>query len=460
MFNVVDIIAATGGRLLSGKKESNVNGISIDSRHVKRGQLFVAIKGDLFDGHDFIDDVIAKGVRVIVSHQPVTVSDQRVTVVIVNDTTKALGELARAYRLRFKIPVIALTGSAGKTTTKEMIASVLSKKYKVLKNEGTQNNHIGVPLTLFKLKSKHEIVVLECGTNQPGDIPWLSHIARPTTVAFTNIGEAHLEKLGSKQGVLKEKWTLTQYLPKGAKVIINADDPLLAKKGSSITDQWKAITYGIHQQAYFQANAVIINGEASLSYTVKGKPIKLNTCGLSNVYNSLIAYAFGVQFGVPAVEITKALGAFSFPDGRGQVVRLGKGWLLNDVYNANPVSMRSALQTLQAIAAPGRKVAILGDMLELGAETKKLHMHIGAAVVSSGVSVLISVGNLAQDIAREALRKSPKMQVMMARDTEEATMLAARLLKNGDAVLVKGSRRMKMENVVEFLLASPQAVLK
>jgi UDP-N-acetylmuramyl pentapeptide synthase len=203
MFTIPEILEATRGTLLQGPARGRVSSVCIDSRVVQKGEVFIAIKGEVFDGHDFIDNVTVKGVRVVVVHKPVQVKDPKVSVILVKDTVRALGDMARFHRQRFKIPVIAISGSAGKTTTKEMIFAVLSRKYKVLKNEGTQNNHIGVPLALLKLKTGHQIVVLEFGTNQPGDIVWLSCVARPNLAVFTNIGESHLEKLKTIEGVFK-----------------------------------------------------------------------------------------------------------------------------------------------------------------------------------------------------------------------------------------------------------------
>ncbi len=459
MFSIKDILSATQGKLLSGKDTRIARGVSIDSRQVTKSQVFIAVKGEIFDGHDFVLDVAAKGVKVIVVHKPVILPQQDVVLILVKDTTKALGDLARSYRLRFNIPVIAITGSAGKTTTKEMVAAVLGRKYRVLKNEGTQNNHIGVPLTLFKLRPTHDIVVMECGTNQPGDIPWLADVLRPTAAVFTNIGESHLERLGSPAGVLKEKWTLTRSLPKAAQVIINGDDPLLSKQADGVKGQWKIIRYGIDHPAAFRAQAVAVAGATSLRFTVLGKSIELHSCGINNVYNSLAAYACGVSFGVNPSDIAASLRKFEFPQGRGQILRLGKGWLLNDAYNANPVSMRSALQTLEAIAVTGKKIVVAADMLELGARSEQLHASIGALAATMGIDVLITVGKLAKGMGQEARRRSKQMTVVICTDVEAAKEHLAKIFNNGDAVLVKGSRRMKMEHVVEFLLESPQAVL-
>jgi len=455
MFTVQEIIAATKGTLTQGPVTSVVRSVSIDSRVVKKGELFIAIKGDVFDGHDFIDGVAAKGVKVILVHRPVALKDPKVSVIRVQDTVRALGDIARFHRLRFKTPVIALTGSAGKTTTKEMIHGVLSRKYKVLKNEGTQNNHIGVPLTLLKLKKEHQAVVLECGTNQPGDIVWLADVARPDVAVFTNIGESHLEKLKTTKGVFQEKWQLTSFMGNQGAVFINADDPLLSAQILKKND-FRVVTYGIKSKACWAARESRIEGGRYLNFKVNGKTVKLNSCGVNNAYNALAAYACGIFFKVPVKDIIRALGSFEFPQGRGQIVRLGKGWLINDTYNANPVSMRSALQTLQAIESQGRRIFVAADMLELGRQSRALHQSLGTDIAKTGIEVLITVGRLAALIAAQVKRRNKKMHVFACTDVESAQKCLARVFRNGDAVLIKGSRRMRMEQVAEFLLASPK----
>ena len=455
MFTITEIIEASKGKLMQGPDHGQVNSVCIDSRTVKKGELFVAVKGDVFDGHDFIDGVIAKGVRVLIAHKAIELKDPRISVIRVADTTRALGDIARFHRLRFKMPVIALTGSAGKTTTKEMIAAVLSRKYKVLKNEGTQNNHIGVPLTLLKMKAEHKMVVLECGTNQPGDIIWLADMARPSMAIFTNIGESHLEKLKTIKGVFKEKWALTSFMGFRDTVIINTDNVFLSLQ-SRQKNVFKTISYGIKGKARWQASGIHIHSGRFLNFVVNGKTIELNSCGVNNVYNALAAVCCGVFFKVPYKEIVQALKSFEFSQGRGQIVRLGKGWLINDTYNANPVSMRSALQTLQAIDTKGQRILVAADMLELGAQSKLLHQAIGRAIGSSGIDVLITVGRLAKLMATSTKGRNKKMQVFACADVESAQKCLSKVFHNGDAVLIKGSRRMRMEQVAEFLLAAPK----
>ena len=447
MFTIAEIIEATKGTLVQGPARAQVRAVCIDSRIIKKGELFIAVKGEVFDGHDFIDAVIAQGVRVLIVHKPIKVKDPKISVIRVKDTIRALGDIARFHRLRFKIPVIALTGSAGKTTTKEMIAAVLSRKYKVLKNEGTQNNHIGVPLTLLKLKAEHRIVVLECGTNRPGDIVWLADVARPSLAVFTNIGESHLERLKTVSGVFKEKWTLTSFMGGKDTVIINADDAFLSRQTHKKNIS-KIITYGIKAKADWKASDTNMVPCRYLNF---------------QVYNALAAVCCGVFFKVPRHDIVQALESFEFLQGRGQIVRLGRGWLINDTYNANPVSMRSALQTLQAIETKGRRIFVAADMLELGNQSRALHQAMGRAIGATGpstggagVDILITVGHLARLMGPAARRLNKKMQVFACRNVESAQKCLAKVFHNGDAVLIKGSRRMHMEQVAEFLLASPK----
>jgi len=465
MFTISEILQATKGTLVQGPACARVRSVCIDSRTIKKGELFIAVKGDVFDGHDFIDDVIARGVRVVMVHKPIAVSNSKVSVIRIKDTTRALGDIARFHRLRFKTPVVALTGSAGKTTTKEMIFAILSRKYKVLKNEGTQNNHIGVPLTLLKIKPYHNIVVLECGTNQPKDIVWLADVARPQVAVMTNIGESHLEKLKTTKGVLKEKWTLTSFMGPGDTVIINTDDPLLCAQTRQ-RNPFKIITYGTKPPACWQASALQVHAGRYLRFMVSGphaghsplfgKIVELNSCGVNNVYNAMAAFACGVFFKVPVADIVRALKSFEFPQGRGQIVPLGKGWLINDTYNANPVSMRAALQTLQTVDTQGQRILVAANMLELGSQAQALHRQLGALIAAGNIDILITVGHLARLMAQEARCRNKKIRVWACLDVESAQKYLARVFHNGDAVLIKGSRRMKMEQVAEFLLAAPK----
>jgi UDP-N-acetylmuramoyl-tripeptide--D-alanyl-D-alanine ligase len=331
-------------------------------------------------------------------------------------------------------------------------------KLNVLKNEGTQNNHIGVPLTLLKLKASHQCVVLECGTNQPGDIPWLSEVAQPDVAVFTNIGESHLEKLKTPKGVLKEKWALTSRLGKRGIAVINADDSLLFQANK--TRGIRSLTYGTKPSSKFYATKIRVEKGRCLNFQIhehgRSRSIELNTCGFNNVYNALAAYVCGSLMKVPADQIISALKKFEFPKGRGQIVKLGRGWLINDSYNANPVSMRSAIATLQNLETKGKRIMVAADMLELGPKTKEYHEQVGRNIGQHGIDLLITVGTLARHMATAARRLNKTMKVFSFSDIESAQKQLAQILRNSDSVLVKGSRRMAMERIVEFLLSSPQ----
>jgi len=429
MFTIDELVKATGGHLVQGPVQGSVRSVSIDSRLVKKGQLFIAVKGNIFDGHDFITDVVVQGVCILLVHKPVAITNPRVSVIAVHDTTRALGHLARFHRLRFKVPVIALTGSAGKTTTKEMIACVLNKKYRVLKNEGTQNNHIGVPMTLLRLRPSHDIVVLECGTNQPGDIAWLADITRPTVALFTNIGESHLEKLKNKQGVLREKWNLTKFIDRKGVVIFNRDDPLLRKTVERFCG--RRIAFSLHSK-------------------IKQK-LPLRFSSFDRCSNALAAYACGQLVHVAHSDIYKALDSFKFPAGREEVIHLKDRWLINDTYNANPVSMRSAVEMLNDFTVPHQRIMVAADMLELGSQSRRLHESIGRMIARSNIDVLMTVGSLARYMAQQAKKKGKRLIVFTYNDIASAKDQLNRIFDKGDVVLIKGSRDMKMERLVEHL---------
>ena len=455
MFTLNNILDAVGGQLVQGSEKTVVKSVGIDSRTVRKDEIFIAIKGDIFDGHDFITEVVARGVRVIVLHKLVAIKNPNVSVIQVKDTTQALGHLARFHRLRSKVSVVALTGSTGKTTTKEMISCVLEKKYRVLKSEGTQNNHIGVPLTLLKIKPIHQMVVVECGTNQPGDIAWLADIVRPNMTVFTNIGSSHLQKLKTHQGVLKEKWKLTSGMDNKGVVIINADDTLLAAQAKMVKNL-RVLTYGIHKNCDYRATKVNVKDGLSVNFKIHKKSFSLNTCSINSVYNALAAYACGHFFSVNIDKMAVALKSFEFPKGRGQILELGSGWMINDSYNANPVSMLNAIQMLNVLKTQGKRIMIAADMLELGKKAKDLHSDIGGSIARSEIDVLITIGALSRHMAARARRDNKQMSVFACADVESAQKYLVKVLENGDSILVKGSRRMATERIVNFLLMPPK----
>ena len=449
MFTVSEILKATEGKLLQGNPGAEVKGVFIDSRNIEPNELFIAIKGENFDGHDFVSKVAERGIKVIVVHRTVKIENRDVAVIRVRDTVKALGALARFHRLRFDIPVVGLTGSAGKTTTKEMLAAVLKSKFHVLYNAGTQNNHIGVPLTLLKLTKQHDIAVIEMGTNQPGDISWLADVARPTIAVLTNIGESHLEKLKTLGGVFQEKWALAKAVPARGYVIYNKDDRYLKmipqKKLAA-----RAVAYSIVSLSACRATHVSIRS-AGLSFKIHKKTFFLKTFSTDMAYNALAAVACARIFKITDQNVYRAFKTFRFDKGRQEILKVNGNWIINDSYNANPVSMRNAIATLEAFPTEGRRILISADMLELGNRARVLHEEVGRRVGSSGIDILMTVGVNARWIARAALRTQPGFSAFHDRDVEALKHRLRNMPFENDVILVKGSRGMKMENVVEFL---------
>lgn len=451
MFSIDEILKATQGKLLQGNPQGTVKGVSIDSRAIKTNDLFIAIKGEKHDAHDFIAKVVRQGVSVLLVHRPVKVNNRKVTVIQVKDTTRALGHLARFHRLRFDIPVVGITGSAGKTTTKEMIAAVLKKKYNVLANEGTQNNHIGVPLTLFKLRRAHKVAVIEMGTNQPGDIAWLAETACPTIAVLTNIGESHLEKLKTLEGVYREKMHLAKFVSSDGYVIFNKDDIYLTDvPGERL--RGRVISYAVKTKADYSAVDVRVNASLGLNFKTGKKPYFLQTFSADMAYNALAAVSCARILDVSVKDIQNAFKGFRFQRGRQEILKKHGLMIINDSYNANPVSMRSAVATLDAFPAEGKRILICADMLELGWRSKELHQKVGECVAASKVDVLMTLGDQARWILEKAHQKNRRLVAVHFNELEALKNYLSVLCGKGDVVLVKGSRRMSMENVVDFLV--------
>ncbi len=451
MLTIQEILKASKGKLLKGKSAIKVKGISIDSRTFKAGDLFIAIKGNNFDGHDFINVAIEKRASSVMIAKGNVVINKDIPVILVKDTIVALGHLARFVRTRAKIPVIAITGSTGKTTTKELVACVLETRYKVLKNVGTQNNHIGVPMTLLKLNKDHEAVILECGTNRFGDIPWLADVARPNVVIFTNIGESHLEGLKTLEGVFHEKYGLTKYMTSDDTIILNNDDRCL-KKIPDLNKKQKLISFGYEDKTDYHASQIQLVNNQKISFSVnQQKNWILRTPSAHNVYNALVAISCGRLFHIPYNEIKKALRRFEFPCGRQTIQKKGPYWIIDDTYNANPISLRSALRTLADLKVKGRRILVCADMLELGSQARVLHRSVGKEVAELNFDLLLTFGEYAKLIAQTAQDKDPRLVAYHCRSINQVHHRLKNFCRPGDAILVKGSRGMHMERTVDFL---------
>jgi len=426
--------------------------ICIDSRAMGPGKVFWALQGEKFDGHDFVGQGFKLGGDAAVVNKEWM--DQNGTsahvYVPVGDTQEALTALARSYAERFRIPKIGVTGSNGKTTTKDMIAAVLRKSGKVLATEGNFNNHVGLPLTLFGLRSQHRYAVLEMGMSNPGEIRRLSETAKPGLAVVTNIGLAHLETMGSREAIRDEKLSIIGGFPGGrGTLFLNVDDPMLCDFRAP--SKVRVVTFGIERGQIKPAD-VKLGADGCATFRIGRTAFRLPVPGLHNVYNALAAIAVGLHLRVPKADIAAALASFAPPKNRMQVRQVHGVTILDDCYNANPTSVRAALATLAAQEVSGRRVAVLGDMLELGKESAKLHAEIGHYLVEMGVNELFTFGDATRHLNQAARGKGlPRRAAHHFSDFDLMMEELTATLEPGDALLVKGSRGMRLERVSDTL---------
>ncbi|HAJ56932.1 MAG TPA: UDP-N-acetylmuramoyl-tripeptide--D-alanyl-D-alanine ligase [Candidatus Omnitrophica bacterium] len=453
MFDIKDIVKATGGELAAGATSKRFSGISIDSRTINSGAVYVAIVGKKFDGHDFIADSISRGAKAIVYDNPSKVKDLKkgIAYIKVSETTCALGAIARFHRRRFDIPIIAVTGSSGKTTTKEMIAWVLSANFNVHKNKGTQNNLIGVPLTLLEIHSKHDICVIEMGTNRSGEIGQLARIAEPNFGVITNIGPAHLEHLGDLKGVYKEKIELIKHLLAPGIALLNKGDIYLGKL-SRIRS--KPFFFScINNDCDFRATEITYKHN-SVTFLFNGvHQVEVKHCALHNVTNALSAIACGLFFGMDINVIRDRIGTFDSPDMRLKEIKLKQCVVFDDSYNSNPQSLKHAIDVLCRQTLGSRRILVMGDMLELGKKSEEFHAYFGNYISKKSVDILITMGDFSK-AASESARKSGMNAACVFHFQDCAAVLdfLHSCIKEGDVLLVKGSRSMQMEKIVAALM--------
>lgn len=426
--------------------------ICIDSRAMQAGMVFWALHGERFDGHAFVEQGFQMGGgAAVVNKEWMDQNGKPARVYIpVGDTQEALTALARSYAERFRIPKIAVTGSNGKTTTKDMIAAVLRKSGKVLATEGNFNNHVGLPLTLFGLRSQHRFAVLEMGMSNPGEIRKLSETARPGLAVVTNIGLAHLEGMGSREAIRDEKLSIIAGFPGGkGTLFLNVDDPMLCDFRAPA--KTRVVTFGI-QRGQVKPTDVRLDAEGCASFRIGRTQFRLPMPGLHNVYNALAAIAVGLHLRVPKADIAVALAGFTPPRNRMQIRHIHGVTVMDDCYNANPTSMRAGLATLAAQETSGRRVAVLGDMLELGADSARLHAEIGHYLVEMGVDELYTFGDASRHLNQAARSKGlPRRAAHHFSDFDLMMEELAAGLAPGDVVLVKASRSMRLERVSEAL---------
>jgi UDP-N-acetylmuramoyl-tripeptide--D-alanyl-D-alanine ligase len=462
-----EIARAMDGRLVTGESTQAIEAFSIDSRTVKPGDLFFAIRGERFDGHAFVDGAIAAGaIGVVVSELDGLPTAGSAIVIAVDDTTRALQRLAREIRRRSGARVIAITGSAGKTTTKEVAAEFLTLRYRTFRNRGNLNNHIGLPLSLLELRARAdvpspemapEMVVLELGMSAPGEIRTLVGIAEPDVRVWTNVGEAHLESFPSVDAIADAKAEILEHAGADACLVINRGDPrVMARVDRFPGRTW---TFGIDVPADVMATNVQDLGVQGMRASVRTPQGEANVAipllGRANLANVLAGMAVALDAGVPLVDLVERATTLKPASHRGEVRRLSSGiTVLDDSYNANPLAVRRALEVIAAEPRATRRVAVLGEMLELGPESVRLHQECGRAAVAARVNVLVTVGGPPARALGEAAIDAglARAAVTHVADSAAAADVMAALVEPGDLVLVKGSRGVRLERVVERLV--------
>ena len=438
-----------GASLSSGNGTVVIHKVSTDSRTIKPGELFVALRGENFGGHDFIEAGAKAGATgALVDLNWAGNVPNNFALLRATDTLQAYQTLAANYRRSLALKVLAITGSNGKTSTKDFAASVLGRRFRVTKTEGNFNNHVGLPRTILEATSEDEVAVWEIGMNHPGEIAALSKIAAPDAAIITNIGVAHIEFMGSREAIAVEKGALAEVIETQGTVILNADDPL--SEGIAARTRAKVVSAGTRGGAV-RAIEIRQSADGSEFTIVEGAHrcrAQLPVAGTHMVQNALLAVAAGRAFGLSIEECAAGLAAAPLTKARLQIKEIGGVQFLDDSYNANPDSMKAALRTLVELDAEGRRIAVLGEMRELGAESERGHREIGEAAATLGVDQLITIGDAAELIA-EGARTAGLDKVSSARSTSEAAKLLSEMAEPGDLVLIKGSRAARTEEVIE-----------
>lgn len=455
--NIEDIFNIPTAVIYNPDMFKSIYHISIDSRDIKKNTLFIAIKGERFDGHDFIDDVVKKGAYAVIINEKYfkKLSEVEIPVITVKDTTIALGDVARIWRSKLNATVIGITGSAGKTTTKEILGTLLSEKFKVNKTVANNNNHIGVPLTILSTNEKHNVLVAELGTNHFGEIPYTSAIVNPDLALITNVGDSHLEYLKNRKGVFIEKVAiLKETIKNSGKVFINNDDKLLKEFGKKVKSK---ITFALNEKADYRAAIKGYDKLARPQIEIKSKKnvffTTLPISGEKNVLNFTVAYAIACELGLTNSQIQKAVKKIKSYNKRLEIKNLKQFTLINDTYNANPDSMKSSLEILNRIESKKRKIAVLGDMFELGNESKSKHLDLASFINKTEVDEVYSVGKMMK-LMNQKLNGNTKIHQHFI-DRESLKKHLQKLEIKNSVVLVKGSRGMKMEEFVSIIESIP-----
>lgn len=445
-------IAEACGGIYNGSEEQKnciVESITTDSRKVEAGCLFAAIPGERVDGHRFIPNVFEQGALAVISEREL--ENSAGPYIQVESTLEAIKEIGRYYRQQLDIKVVGITGSVGKTSTKEVIASVLSQKYNTLKTLGNFNNELGVPLTIFRLRDEHEIAVLEMGINHFGEMHRLSRIARPDVCVITNIGQCHLEFLGDRDGVLRAKSEIFDYMAEDGAIILNGDDDKLAQvqEVKGIQPVFFGIENGKEVYADQLENCGLKGIRCVLHADGMSIAVQIPIPGHHMVLNALAATAVGRRFGLTMEEIKAGIESLESLSGRFHIIEKDELVIIDDCYNANPVSMKASLDVLKDAA--GRKVAILGDMGELGEDEERMHAEVGSHAAANGIDLLVCTGKVSAHMAEAARQKGGCKEVVHVSDLETLLGALPSLIRKDDTVLVKASHFMQFEKVVKEL---------
>jgi len=443
------------------KPQTVFTGLSTDSRKIRPGELFWALSGERYDGHDFALKAVERGAAgVVVQKDRLPPSGSRIPIVIsVNDTLKALGDLAGWWRRQYDIRVVAITGSSGKTTTKEMAAGILEMGNGTLKNQGNFNNLIGLPLTLLRLEERYRNAVVEMGMNRPGEIARLTEIADPDVGVITNVGMAHLEGLGDLEGVARAKAELVEKISSKAKVVVNGDDELLMKTVSAFRKE--VLTFGLGSENHVRACRIRHSGREGVSFDLqyqgRSLHVRLKTPGFQNVSNALAAAAIGLCSNEPAGHIVEGLGRFMGIEGRFMVVPLPGGVILvDDTYNSNPSSLKAALESVETLVDEGGRIIVgMGEMTELGGATVPAHREAGRLVAKFGAHYFLAMGEHAHEMVEGAVESDmPRIRGEVVKTHGEMVKRIRDEIREKDLILLKGSRKMALGKVVDGLKES------
>ena len=445
------IAAACGGTYYGPEEnlETVISGIAIDSRKIETDWLFAATVGERVDGHSFIESCYEKGALCCLGEKEYTYNGH--SYIQVASTFQALKDIAEYYRSTLEIPVVGITGSVGKTSTKEMIASVLGVKFNTLKTAGNFNNEVGLPLTVFNIREEHEAAVLEMGISDFGEMHRLSKVARPNICVITNIGFCHLEFLGDRDGVLRAKSEIFDFAAEDAKAIVNGDDDKLRTLKSR--EDLNVTLFGMDESNDVYASNVQNLGldglKCDISTPIGDFSAHIHIPGMHMVYNALAGTCVGLACGLTLEEIKSGIENAQTISGRNNIIHTENYTIMDDCYNANPVSMKSSLDVLAT--ALGRKVAILGDMGELGTDERALHYTVGEHASEKNIDLLLCVGTLSEEIVKGAKGKNPEMNAVLFGNKEELLEKLPELLEKGDSILIKASHFMQFEKIVKAL---------